>query len=176
MSLKDSLSRSNHRRQNTTSATDTVIRRKNVQKSVPFLKEDVVPAGKYVSEIIAVYDAVTDKSKDAVDIHYTFTDCEGNVVVAKERYVIDGYYFELLGEALLDAGLPNGAKISQAVSITEDVVVTYPRPGAIGRIQSRVPHRKKMVSTSVTDDQCNANIDSEDDDSDFMDDFEEEFD
>lgn len=148
MSIRDSISRTNSRKTSKVPATDTIVRRKPAKKNVPFLSESVVPAGRYVSEIVAVYEAVTDKGKAAVDVHYSFTDAHGNVVEAKERFAIDGFYFEQLCEALLDAGLSDGAKISQAVGITESVDVTYPRPGAIGRIKTRTPYAKSVSNKS----------------------------
>lgn len=163
MAFKDALSRSTGRKTTKVSAADTIIRRKPVQQNVPFLKESVVPAGSYISEIIAVHDALTNNGKLAVDIHYTLTDAHGNVLKAKERFALDGYYFSQLGEALLEAGLPDGAKLSQAVGITERVDVVYPRPNAIGRIKNRTPYTKSKSSKSRTVTSANADYDDDDD-------------
>ena len=182
MAIRDSLSRTNGRKTSKISATDTIVRRKPAQKNVPFLSESAVPAGRYVSEIVAVHEAVTDKGKAAVDMCYTFTDAHGNVVEAKERFAIDGYYFEQLCEALLDAGLPDGAKISQAVGITESVDVAYPRPGAIGRIKTRTPYAKsvsnksRMVDSAAVDydDSTEDIVEDDDEFNDFADGFDDE--
>lgn len=165
--LKNSLNKSTK-----ASVLNTKIHRSQVQKKVPFINEDILPPGKYVTKITAVSEAVTENAKPAVDLCYQFTNLKGEVVEAKERYVVDGYYFEKLGDALIDAGLPDGATISEAVGLSERVTVAYPRKGALGHIQQRKPNESKNVTppTSVAyedEEEEDALVEEDDDEFDF---------
>lgn len=171
MAAKDNKLRTTLKKSEKKSVLDTTIHRSQVQKKIPFIKEDILPPGKYVTKITAVSEAVTENSKPAVDLYYEFTNQKGEVVEAKERYIISGYYFEKLGDALIDAGLPDGAVISEAVGLKERVTVTYPRKGYIGRIQHRSPNISKTVTppTSVTAEEYEEDmlVEEEDEDDEF---------
>ena len=168
MPVKETKLRTTPKKSEKNSVLDTTIHRSRVQKKVPFINEELIPAGKYTTKITAVMEAVTENAKPAVDLCYQFTNQKGEEVEAKERYVLGGYYFEKLGDALIDAGLPDGATISEAVGITERVTVVYPRKGALGHIQQRSPYKNKNVtpptSTDSEDDEEEDVIVEDDDD------------
>lgn len=135
------------------SVSDIIVRRSQQRnKKVPMLKADKVPAGTYHSVILAVIDAVSEDDKPMADVIYRFTSSSGKVIEAKIRYPIVGYHIERLIDALIDAGLPEGSPLTDAVGIEEDVVVVYPQEGALGKIKNRRPASKAAKPASkITD-------------------------
>ena len=130
------------------SVADIIVRRNHrQQKNVPMLTADKVPAGTYRSVILAVKDAVSDEGKPMADVVYRLTSSSGKVVEAKIRYPITGYHIERLFDALIDAGLPEGSPLKDAVGIEEDVTVVYPQEGALGKIKTRSPATKVVQAT-----------------------------
>lgn len=121
------------------SVTDLRIRRQKKSKAVPMLTAEILPAGAYRSEILAIDDATCASGKPAADVTYHFTNADGISVEAKIRYPVDGFYFGILADALIDAGLPDGAPLTEAVGIQEEVTIAYPYEGALGKIQTRRP-------------------------------------
>lgn len=123
------------------SVADIIVRRNHSQqKNVPMLTADKVPAGTYRTVIVAVSDAQNAEGKPMADVIYRFTSVSGKAVEAKVRYPIEGYHIERLFDALIDAGLPEGSPLTDAVGIEEeDVRVVYLHKGALGTIKSRRP-------------------------------------
>lgn len=165
---------------------DFRVHRSIKSKDVPLLTAQVVPAGVYRSEIISVDDALCNNGKPAGDVTYLFTDDEGMSAEAKIRYPLAGYHIGILSEALLNAGLPEGAPLVDAVGIQEEVSIMYPYDGALGKIQTRRPlstagysqgvNKKRPslapVSTKAVPPK-NSNHDDEDEFDDFIEDDEE---
>ena len=122
------------------SVSDLIVKRSQRKvKAAPMLTEDIVPPGKYRSEVIAVTDAKSDAGKLMVDVTYRFTDKGGETVEARIRYPATGYHIERLFDALIDAGLPENSPLVDAVGIEEQVEVVYPFDGALGKIKTRSP-------------------------------------
>lgn len=122
------------------SVFDLIVKRSQRKvKAVPMLTEDIMPAGKYHSEVIAVADAKSDAGKLMADVTYRFTNSSGKAVEARVRYPATGYHIEKLYDALIDAGLPEDSPLTDAVSIKEEVEIVYPFEGALGKIKNRRP-------------------------------------
>jgi hypothetical protein len=140
-----------------TSVSDIVVRRSQQhKKSVPVLTADKVPAGTYRATVLAVNDAQNDEGNPMVDVVYRFTSPGGKSAEAKIRYPIVGYYIDRLVDALIDAGLSEGASLVDAVGLEEEVTIVYPYDGALGKIKTRRPANqavspaaKKPVSKQV---------------------------
>lgn len=139
------------------SVANIIVRRSQQgKKRVPMLTETVVPAGTYHSVVVAVEDAHSDEGKPMVDVTYRFTDARGKETEARMRYPITGYHLEKVIDAWLDAGLPEGSHLTDAVGLEEEVVIVYPQQGALGKIKSRRPVGKatktasKVVSSQKT--------------------------
>lgn len=169
MAAKSNTLKNSIRKPVKTSILDTKIYRTKVQADVPFMKEKILPAGRYITRITAVQEAVSSSGDAAIDFCYEFSNAKGVVAEAKERCVIDSFHYEKLINALLDAGLPEGATIADTVGIVEDVVIAYPRKGALGLIQQRKPHECKNVTTptSATEDEEEEDVLVEEDDDEF---------
>lgn len=122
------------------SVSDIIVRRsKQHHKKAPMLTERVVPAGTYHSTVIAVNDARNDEGNPMADVTYSFADAGGKSREARVRYPIAGYHIEKLIDALIDAGLPEGASLTDAVGLEEEVTIVYPYDGALGKISNRRP-------------------------------------
>ena len=163
------------------SVSDLIVRRSNRKvKAAPMLTEDIVPAGKYRSKIVAVTDAKSDTGKPMVDITYGFTDDRGKTVVARVRYPTVGYHLDALCDALIDAGLPEESPLTDSVGIEEDLEIVYPFTGALGKIKNRRPATteekplpklqkgKETVKLPRYDDEDDGASDEEDFDDDFL--------
>lgn len=136
---------------NERSVLNTVIHRTTAQKDVPFVKEDVVPAGRYRAEIVGVFDARTEKGKEAIDVVYSLANADGFSVRAKERYVMGGYRLEQLCEHWLTSGLlTEGTTYGDILGIVESVTVSYARKDALGTLQDRRPWKEKTVKSVTT--------------------------
>ncbi len=167
------------------SVADIIVRRsQRQQKAIPMLTADKVPAGTYHSVILAVKDAVSDEGKPMADVIYRFTGPNGKAVDAKIRYPVVGYHIERLIDALIDAGLPEGSPLTDAVGVEEDVTVVYPQEGALGKIKTRSPASKvvqaipqkpvpkkhpQRVMDDVDEEDISEDVDSEDLDTEFDD-------
>lgn len=180
MPAKKTMLKSPHKKSSNASILNTRIYRSKTQKNIPFITEKLLPAGKYIAKVIAVHEAISNSGDEAIDLCYEFTDSNDVVVEAKERCVIGSYHYERLGEALLDAGLPEGATLADAVGLCEDVYISFPRKGALGIIQQRSPHKSTAVpfssavpSVGETDDDSVATDDTEID-AEFEDDFDDD--
>ena len=132
-----------------TSLSNVRIRRSKPQNtSAPMLTQKVAPAGTYSSRIAAVTPSkIETTNADAVDITYELTANDGKVVQGRIRYEIGGYHFDLLGDALIDAGLPDGSPITDAVDIQEEITIVYPHRGALAKIKDRRPLAASAVPT-----------------------------
>lgn len=129
------------------SVLNKVIRRSAITKDTPFVTEEVIPAGTYHTVVSAVMEAKTQKKKDAIDVVYTFSNDEGVAVIAKERFVLDGFRWEELVDHYFDCDLLTGdCVIADIKGIEEYVTVTYPRKGALGTLRNRQPCKNKSVS------------------------------
>lgn len=123
-----------------TAVADIVVRRsQQTKKKVPMLTADVVPAGAYHSRIIAVDDARSDEGKLMADVTYRLTNADGKSADARIRYPVPGFHLDRLIDALIDAGLPEGASLTDAVDLEEEVSITFAHDGALGKIKSRRP-------------------------------------
>ena len=116
--------------------------------NIPLLTAELVPAGSYHSCICSVEDAVCANGAPAADVVYHFTSSDGASTDVKVRYPLDGYHMEKLCEALLDAGLPDGSALTDAVGFEEVVEIVYPYEGALGKIKSRRPADSSGTSMS----------------------------
>lgn len=166
-------------KKNSTTLDNIRIRRSNTQTIVPMLTSKIAPAGTYASRIAAVTASkIENSSADAVDITYELTDSSGKVVQGRLRYEIGGYHFDRLGDALIDAGLPNGSSIVDAVGIEEEIELIYPYRGALAKIKSRRPleaivaPKKAVAKPEAPADDGN---DEDDEYDDFLPDDEEDF-
>ena len=121
-------------------ASHTPVRRKTVSNDgYAFPKKKVVPPGNYRSKIVDVQDAVTNAGAQAVDVFYDLSDSGNKTYHIKQRYPLDSYYFDELCDALLDAGLPEGSRISKAKGINENVTLEYPEGSSLGSFSARCP-------------------------------------
>ena len=120
-------------------ANDVILRRSKTTSVAPMLTEKIAPAGTYTSRIASVAMAKTERGADAVDVSYELTSASGKVVQGRLRYELDGFHFEKLADALIDAGLEEGSSIVDAVGIEEEIVLTYPHRGSLGKIKERRP-------------------------------------
>ena len=118
---------------------NVMIRRTAPQSAVPMLTQKIAPAGWYTSKIVAVDTAKTESLDDAVDIVYELTDDDGKVVQGRLRYAVDGYHFGKLCDALVDAGVPDGSPIMDAVGVEEELEIVYLRRGDLAKIKNRRP-------------------------------------
>ena len=157
-----------------------IHRSKNQNTAVPMLTQKVAPAGIYTSRIAAVTASkIESTNADAVDLTYELTDASGKVVQGRVRYELGGYHFDRLGDALVNAGVPDGSSITAAVGITEEIEIVYPQKGSLAKIKDRrplvasaAPAQKAAVrSTAVVaedDDEAEDDYD-EDDEEDLLD-------
>ena len=120
-----------------TSAVDRKITRKAQAKKFSFAKTGVVPPGTYKSEIVGIEEAQTKAGEEAVDVLYELTSTSGRKYHVRMRYPVDGYFFEELCDALLDAGLAEGSKLSEAVGLEEEVELAYSNGERIGSFVNR---------------------------------------
>ena len=88
---------------------------------------------------MAVDSAHGDDGKLLADVTYRLTDDRGKSVEARARYPVGGYHLQKLFDALVEAGLPEGSPLADAVGIEERVTIMYPYEGALGKIKSRSP-------------------------------------
>lgn len=149
------------------SVADIVVRRsQQAKKRVPLLTENVIRAGAYHSTIIAVEDACNDEGKPMADVTYHFVDANGKATDARVRYPVAGYHIERLFDALIEAGLSEGAPLTDAVGIEEEVTIVYPHDGALGKIKSRRPAAQvaKTVPTKSIPKKASQRIFEEDED------------
>lgn len=122
------------------SVSDLIVRRsKRKDKAAPMLTENIVPAGKYHSEIIGVVDAKNDDGKLMVDVTYRLTDDRGKSVDVRIRYPAEGYHIERFFDALVEAGVPEESPVTDAVGVVEEVEIVYPFEGSLGKIKDRKP-------------------------------------
>lgn len=123
------------------SVTQMVAHRSQTKqkKSVPMITASVVPAGTYHSRVVSIADAVCSNGDAAIDVVYQLTDSAGKAVQARVRYPVDGYHFNRFVDAMLDAGLEDGAALGDAVGLEEELTIVYPYAGALGKIQTRAP-------------------------------------
>lgn len=126
-----------------TSAVDRKITRKAHAKQFSFAKPGVVPAGRYDSKIVDVEESKTKAGEQSVDFLYELTSSSGRKHHVRMRYPFDSFYYEELCEALLDAGLTEDSKLSDAVGLEEQVVLEYPNGEHIGSFTSRSPVSRK---------------------------------
>ena len=152
-----------------TSLSNVRIRRSKIQTVIPMLKEKVAPAGTYTSRIAAVTAAkIEGTNADAVDVIYELTADDGKVVQGRIRYEIGGYHFDRLGDALIDAGLPDGSPITDAVDIQEEITIVYPHRGALAKIKTRRPlsvaktQQSKVVAATAEDEDEDDYLDEDD--------------
>jgi hypothetical protein len=144
MPVKESLLRTTRKKSARTSILNTVLHH-SAKKDVPFITEDIIPAGTYQIIISDVIDTETEKGKAAVDLVYIFTSEDGFSAHAKERYVSNGYRWEQLIDHLFDVGLlTEDSTGAQLKGIEELVTVSYAREGALGTLQNRRPCSKKL--------------------------------
>ena len=137
-----SLSSTLRKNKNTTAAplSNVRIHRSKTQTVIPMMKQSVVPAGTYTSRITAVTASKIENTQaDAVDVIYELTADDGKVVLGRIRYELGGYHFDRLADALIDAGLPEGSSIVDAVGIEEELEISYPHQGSLAKIKSRRP-------------------------------------
>lgn len=153
------------------SIDDIIITRKVKTERVPLLTSSNVPAGRYDSRVDSIATSKTDKGKPAVDVVYEFTDASGTRYKAKVRYELDSYFYEKFTNAMLDAGLPNGGSLSQAIGITEKLEVTYAYEGALGKLVNRRPASAAKPANTRSP---AASIDDDDDEDTDFDDFVDE--
>ena len=131
------------------SVADIVARRSHqAKKKAPMLTTEIVPAGTYRSVVLAVEDAHSEEGKAMADVTYRFTDAVGEATEACIRYPVTGYHIQRLVDALIDAGLPEGAPLTDAVGLEEEVTIVYPYEGALGKINRRQP-ATQAVSTAA---------------------------
>lgn len=131
------------------SVTDVVARRSQQKQSkAPMLTTNVIRAGTYHSTVISVEDALNDEGKAMADVTYRFRDERGRTTEARVRYLLDGYHISKLIDAWMDAGLPEGAPLTDAVGIEEEVTIVYPHEGALGKIKNRKPLSNAAQSTT----------------------------
>ena len=126
------------------STTNSVLSRKLVHSSkaskIPFVKQSVVPAGTYVARVTAVKEAKTTAGDDAIDIIYNFTNANGKVVAAKERFPIDGYVLtKLTTHWFNNSLLPDDATYADIVGIEETVDISFVNPSSLGSLKNRRP-------------------------------------
>ena len=133
----------------TTSLSNVRIHRsKNQNTAVPMLTQKVAPAGIYTSRIAAVTASkIESTNADAADITYELTADDGRVVQGRIRYEIGGYHFDRLSDALINAGLPDGSPIIDAVGLTEQLEIAYPQKNSLAKIKSRRPLAASAVPT-----------------------------
>ena len=115
-----------------TSMSSRAVTRRGTAVSYDFPKESAVPAATYESEIAEIVDTKTLAGVAAVDVHYILKDQRGKVRYVKQRYPDKSYHYERLNDALIDAGLPEGAPLSDAVGIREAIEVAYKDGSTIG--------------------------------------------
>lgn len=103
-----------------------------------FPTKDTVPAGRYWSRVDKISESMTMTGKPAIDVDYTFQDENGNLFNVRQRYPDGSYAQARFFDAMVDAGVPDGADIVDAVGITEEIDFDY--VGDFGTIVSRRPY------------------------------------
>lgn len=123
------------------SVTQMVAHRSQTKqkKSVPMMTASVVPAGTYRSRVASIADAECASGDAAIDVVYQLTDSTGKVVQARVRYPMEGYHLAQFVDAMMDAGLEDGAGLCDAVGLEENLTIVYPFTGSLGKIKSRSP-------------------------------------
>ena len=145
--LKMSARSSNSRKDPTTSKTSAIdrkIARKTQTKQFSFARIGVVPPGEYRSKIVGLEDSQTKSGEESIDVLYELTSGSGKKYHVRMRYPVDGFYFDELCEALLDAGLTEDSKLFDAVGLEEQVVLDYPNGERIGSFTNRCPVSRKV--------------------------------
>ena len=127
-----------------------------------FPKPKLVPAGQYRSKIVDILESTTKQGEDAVDVHYDFTS-GSHLYRVKMRYPLTSSHFDVLCDALINAGIPENSSIKNAVNVEEMVELDYPNGATMGSIVSRRP-----VASTVED--------VDDDDEDLLDDDDDDLD
>ena len=175
------LNRSKSPRSSSSSTRRSIKSSGSRKANVPMAKANKIPPGVYRSKIASIKDVTTQAGDDAVEVVYDLTAADGSRLKMREIIPIDSYYYEKFGDALISAGLEEGADLQDAIGIEEDVVLDYPSPGGIGHFKSRRPvfadTTPVVISTPdldpiVADSDLNTEADEEFDD--FLEDDEDE--
>lgn len=103
-----------------------------------FPTPETVPEGHYWTRIDNISDSITTTSKTAIDVDYTFQDENGNLYQVRQRYADGSYAQDSFFDAMVDAGVPDGADVMKAVGVTEEIDFGY--VGDFGTIKSRCPY------------------------------------
>ena len=99
-----------------TGLSGKAVTRRSAAVSYDFPKKGVVPEKKYKSKIVEILDTKTKAGAMAVDVHYDLVDQNGRVRHVKQRYPDGSFYFEVLCDALIAAGHPEGAPLDDEPS------------------------------------------------------------
>ena len=102
-------------------------------------KASKIPAGPYRSKIISIKSTTTAAGDDAIEVIYSLTRPDGQLLKMREILPLDSWAFERLCDALIAAGLNEDDDILDAIGIEEDVTLTYPNSGGLGHFSKRVP-------------------------------------
>lgn len=121
------------------SAVERTVKRTAKASNYAFAKLGVVPPGDYHSKIVGMEETMTRAGEEAVDVMYMLTDSSGKQYHIRARYPTNGYYFDKFCDALLNAGLPEGSKLSDGIGTEEEVTLDYPDGGRIGSFVDRRP-------------------------------------
>ena len=133
------------------SVTQMVAHRSQTKQKqpVPMMTASVVPAGTYHSCVVSIADSVCANGDAAIDVVYELTSSDGKTVQARVRYPSDGYHLAQFVDAMLDAGLEEGAGLCDAVGLEENLTIVYPFIGSLGKIKTRSPANAAVQTAPV---------------------------
>ena len=131
------------------SVTQMVAHRSQTKQkqSVSMMTASVVPAGTYRSSVVSIADAVCANGDAAIDVVYELTSTDGKTVQARVRYPMEGYHLAQFVDAMMDAGLEDGASLCDAVGLEENLTIVYPFAGSLGKIKSRSPAKPALAKS-----------------------------
>ena len=108
-----------------------------------FPTENTVPEGHYWIRIDNISESITTTGKTAIDVYYTFQDETGKLHKVKMRYTDGSIAQDEFFDAMVEAGVDEGADITDAIGITEEIDFEY--VGNFGAIKNRIPFVEEEV-------------------------------
>lgn len=108
-----------------------------------FPTENIVPEGHYWIRVDDISESITTTGKSAIDVYYTFQDENEKLYKVKMRYADGSIAQDEFFDAMVEAGVNDGADIADTIGITEEIDLEY--VGNFGVIKNRIPFVEEEV-------------------------------
>ena len=104
-----------------------------------FPTPETVPAGRYWTRIEDIRESITSAGRTAIDVDYLFEEDseEETLFHVRQRYADGSPAQDAFYDAMVNAGVPEGADITEAIGVTEYIDFSY--SGDFGIIKKRRP-------------------------------------